>query len=727
MMPRRWSGRSGRWRGAVAAVLVAMGAVVCPAAGQAEPLEQREVEVRMDSGLVGPRKGERGAIFSTVVSVRDASWLRLRFDDVLLGAAPCGGEETILRITSLLDGAVQTLNEAHLRQWQNTSAYFNGPAVLVEIIADRGAGASRIVITQAWAGPPAPQGGRSICGPNDDRLLSDDPRLGRSFPGGCTAWIIDDFNHCLFTAGHCADSGLQVIEFNVPLSNGDGSINHPPPEDQYAVDHASVLTNGGMGSGSDWTYFGCFANTETGLTPFEAQGAYFALAQPPAGGDVVRVTGYGTTEPPIPEEWNRAEKTHAAPLLDWEHTELTYETDTTGGNSGSPIIDETTGNAIGIHTHGGCNEIGGRNSGTGVNHPGLQWALNHPQGVCVPKLPLAFDAPDGLPGQVDPGGDSIRITVTGANGGEPAPGSGRLCFDVGDGFASIPMQPLDEHTYDAVFPPLDCPVPIRYYFSAETVDGLVITDPFNAPMATHRGFVATEVEDIFADDFEDDAGWSVTSSGELTDGAWQRGVPLGGGGRGDPPYDADDSGACFLTANREGNSDVDGGKTILTSPRLDASDEGAMISYSRWYSNTLGEADDDSFIVEISDNDGADWTALETIGPDGEEADGGWVEKSFLIADIPGVMNSDAFRIRFIASDLAEPSIVEAGVDGVSLVVLECDSQTPGDVDGDGDVDSADLLALLAAWGYCGACPEDIDGDGLVGTADLLILLAHWV
>jgi len=49
-----------------------------------------------------------------------------------------------------------------------------------------------------------------------------------------------------------------------------------------------------------------------------------------------------------------------------------------------------------------------------------------------------------------------------------------------------------------------------------------------------------------------------------------------------------------------------------------------------------------------------------------------------------------------------------------------------GDIDGDGDVDTADLLALLAAWGPCEACPEDLDGNGVVNTADLLILLANW-
>ena len=53
-------------------------------------------------------------------------------------------------------------------------------------------------------------------------------------------------------------------------------------------------------------------------------------------------------------------------------------------------------------------------------------------------------------------------------------------------------------------------------------------------------------------------------------------------------------------------------------------------------------------------------------------------------------------------------------------------SQTPGDLDGDGDVDTADLLALLADWGCSGDCIGDVDGDGDTDTADLLMLLANW-
>jgi probable HAF family extracellular repeat protein len=49
-----------------------------------------------------------------------------------------------------------------------------------------------------------------------------------------------------------------------------------------------------------------------------------------------------------------------------------------------------------------------------------------------------------------------------------------------------------------------------------------------------------------------------------------------------------------------------------------------------------------------------------------------------------------------------------------------------GDLDGDGAVGAADLVALLAVWGPCPGCPADLDRDGTVGVGDLLVLLAAW-
>lgn len=53
----------------------------------------------------------------------------------------------------------------------------------------------------------------------------------------------------------------------------------------------------------------------------------------------------------------------------------------------------------------------------------------------------------------------------------------------------------------------------------------------------------------------------------------------------------------------------------------------------------------------------------------------------------------------------------------------------PGDLDGDGTVNTTDLLILLGSWGLCddcNDCPADLDGSCSVSTTDLLILFSNW-
>lgn len=332
----------------------------------------------LDSGIIADLPlDEHDVVFSAEVRHEGASWLRLHFGDVKLGPW------SYLQITSLEDGGTQVMSEEHLDQWNFSTAVFNGEAVLLEVVSQGGGGENRITIAELSAGLPLVEP-QSICFGIDDRELSADPRIGRTFPNGCTAWMIDDCHRCMITAGHCS-TGFDIVQFNVPLSNGNGSWNNPPPQHQYPVDFTSMQKQS-SGIGADWAYFGCFPNSTTAMLPGEAQGDAFTLANPPTGsGHTIRITGFGSVQPPVPNQWDFAQKTHTGPFSTQSSpTTVKYQVDTTGGNSGSPVILESTGAAIGVHTHAGCNIGGGANQGTAITQSSFSAALASPKGVCCP-------------------------------------------------------------------------------------------------------------------------------------------------------------------------------------------------------------------------------------------------------------------------------------------------------------------------------------------------------
>lgn len=350
-------------------ILMAIIALVAagPALAQTNPTEHRQVPYRLSSGSLDNLAETSVVVFDKVVSIDDAPWVRLAFSRVELG------DGSYLRLTSLWDGAVQTMRPIHVDQWQNTSAYFNGPDVRIELIAGSGSRGNNIDIDRVYAGmmPTAPE---SQCGPVDDRVASNEPARARLLDIGCTAAVYHE-NSCFITAGHCSVISLMdVVEFQVPLSNGNGSLNHPGPEDQYAVDTStSVSVNGGVGN--DWGLFKVFPNTQTGLMPFEAQGARVNLAGVGAPvGDDVRIVGYGVDGGTA----NQTQQESFGPITFSSATTLQYQADTEGGNSGSSVEHVQTGDIVAIHTHGGCSTGGGSgaNSGTAITNAGLQAALN---------------------------------------------------------------------------------------------------------------------------------------------------------------------------------------------------------------------------------------------------------------------------------------------------------------------------------------------------------------
>ncbi len=344
---------------------------------------------------------------------------------------------------------------------------------------------------------------------------------------------------------------------------------------------------------------------------------------------------------------------------------------------------------------------------------------------------LAFTFPSGTPETVSPDGGTVIDMIVGPEGSDPQPGTGIFHMIVDGGpLLDFPMTETAPNEYTITLPAFACGSVVDYSFTAETTEGDLVTSPPGAPENSYMAVAAVEIATVFTDDFEVNLGWTV--SGNAADGHWERAIPISINvcDRGNPGGDADGSGQCYLTdnTNQTCNSDVDDGSTTLTSPIMDASQGAAVISYERWFNNAFGDFPfEDTFIVEVSDDGGSSWSLLEAVGPIGEEVSGGWFRKVFGITSA-GISATDQFRIRFTANDLINGSIVEAGVDAVTLRTVNCgaDPNCPWDLDGGGDVGINDFLTLLGSWGPNPGHPADFDGDGEVGITDFLKLLGVW-
>ena len=670
---------------------------------QAPSLTKVTVPYRVFSSTVQNRTKRVTTIFSHLVVAQHADSLQIQFNRSKL---PVG---TSLRITSLLDGAVQHHRAETLSQWQHKSAWFNGSMVIVELVAEPNAPKAHVSIDSLYILQNNDED-RTICGSTDDRILSYSDRCGRAIPIGCTAWIIDDANHTFLTAGHCSENGtgdIQTVEFNVPLSNGSGSIQHPGPEDQYATDSISFQA-GYSGIGDDWGYFGCFPNTETGLTPFQAQGDFYVLSDvaPPVTGQQITITGYGTVTSPISPTWNQVQKTHTGPYSTLSGTSIAYQTDTSGGNSGSPVLNEDTGEAIGIHTNGGCNSGGGENWGCGIHNGGLQNALANPLGVCIPNT-ILFEFPNGIPAEVLPN-TPTEFQFNVLSGDEnPLPESVQVIFTIDGMQNNLDTTPLGNDLYTATFPNLACDEMVSFYITATGDGGTVVQSPSNAPADQYALAVGTLVEEII---FEESFNAGIPTAWNAT-GLWNADStcsPSGTCGEGIAAY----FGIASQCTYDDGNQ-VSG---TLTSPAISLAGMSGEIVLT--YCSSLITENLSSYDVAV--------VRVNGVVVDEPSESSTWEERTVVITSSGD--ETVTIEWAFDSVDSLYNDYRGWHVDGIQVRALRvnCDAATcDADVNGDASVDVGDLLTVIDQWGLTNS-PADVNNDGIVNVSDLLMVVGSW-
>jgi len=368
---------------------------------QGELVEQRPVRLRQREGLDAENPALAGAdrpllrpadaalVAEHVVAEPGVAWTQIHFDDYDLG------RRSFLILTSLLDGDQQRLDAKSLPKWNDASGYFHGDSVRVQLYAapgDEGVFASvgGLIVRE-------PNNGFvpfSLCDGDDDRVPTTDARVGRiafsttSAGRFCTAWLVS--NGAVLTAGHCLDGGSgdgvldvgagAVVEFNVPSSTSGGTPVPADLDDQYpidlnSVDWSSEGVSGGNTIGDDWAVFELDANANTGLRAHVANGFFRMSRSTPSIDATIRISGYGDDSTPSAER-HRTLQTDVGPYKGESSTtngiRHTYRADTENSNSGSPVIWNTPGVTIGIHTNAGCGDSGGANQGTSFENDDLE-------------------------------------------------------------------------------------------------------------------------------------------------------------------------------------------------------------------------------------------------------------------------------------------------------------------------------------------------------------------
>jgi hypothetical protein len=152
---------------------------------------------------------------------------------------------------------------------------------------------------------------------------------------------------------------------------------------------------------------------------------------------------------------------------------------------------------------------------------------------------------------------------------------------------------------------------------------------------------------------------------------------------------------CYVTGHTTDSTiintaDVDGGKTSLTTPTLDLTVMAEpTIGYWRWFtsfhSGHGGPDPSDYLTVLISNDNGANWTAVDTT----RGLENHWTEESIRVADY--VTPTTQVKLRFVAADIGTDTGCEAGID--DLVAYDAATAV-----GVAPPLSASRLAFRAPW-----------------------------
>jgi len=215
---------------------------------------------------------------------------------------------------------------------------------------------------------------------------------------------------------------------------------------------------------------------------------------------------------------------------------------------------------------------------------------------------------------------------------------------------------------------------------------------------------------------DDDPGWSMS-------GQWEFGQPTGQGGdeHGYPDPTAGATGANVCGVNLHGDYFTSpGAPYYLTTNAIDCSELTQVeLHFQRWLNTDYQPF---TYVTIDASRDAVNWVSLWQNGGD-EIAEHSWSERVY---DLSAIADHTATVYIRWGYQIGANAWAYSGwnIDDVEVWGVEPTPECPEDINGDGVVNTEDLLILLGNWGNGG--DGDIDDNGVVNTADLLLLLAAW-
>jgi hypothetical protein len=363
--------------------------------------------------------------------------------------------------------------------------------------------------------------------------------------------------------------------------------------------------------------------------------------------------------------------------------------------------------------------LAGLSEGNGVD-PDFYPSDLSAMGPCGPKPPNAES--DSV---ATPANTPVTITLVATDDGLPEPphldfiigslpGHGTLSDPGADVIDSVPYTLVDAgnqvvYTPDSWYLGSDS-------FTFKANDGGEPPEGGDSNIATISiEVVPPDLELIYGFPLDSDPGWA-------TEGQWAFGQPTGGGSHNRDP-DAGYTGENVFGYNLSGDYTNNMPAYYLTTSALDCSDL-LLVELRFWRWLGVERNPFDHATVEVS-NDGANWTPIWS-NPTSSISDSSWNQMAL---DISAVADGQSTVYLRWAMGPTDNSTTYPGwnIDDVEIWAVDTSPGCPGDLDGDGDVDLADLSILLAHYGMTsGAEYEDgdLDGDGDVDLTDLSALLS---